>query len=328
MVGVPRSGEELPPRGRCDACCPRPRPRGPDPLVRIRCLRGCRGRGGLTGPDPVGARGPAAGRPGRRRDRLGAVELRSQDVVSGKGDLVDVVATGSGVRFSPAGVRAQQLAIDATIPFATVAEQVAPDVTVYDAGNGKTGVQRQVTLLGQDITLRATGTVSADGGQLLIEPETVDLGGPSFLDSAAERPRTQPRHHPTGRGRSPRGHDAHSRPGDSRGLRRPAQRFGRGHRAVTQPVRWPGVGSAHIDFLAHLVRLAPVEVAVMLTTTIAVPGVDALGGIWSDVSARAGPCIAGWATAAVTVAHWPPSLPGDSLEAATHLRGRDERQHP
>ena len=27
--------------------------------------------------------------------------------------------------------------------------------------------------------------MSADGGQLLIEPETIDLGGPSFLDSAA-----------------------------------------------------------------------------------------------------------------------------------------------
>ena len=27
--------------------------------------------------------------------------------------------------------------------------------------------------------------MTADGGQLLIEPETVDLGGPSFLDSAA-----------------------------------------------------------------------------------------------------------------------------------------------
>ncbi len=116
---------------------------------------------------------------------LGAVELRSQDVVSAKGDLVDVVATGSGVRFSQAGLTAQQLAIDATIPFATVAEQVGQDVTIYDAGNGKTGVERQVTLLGQDITLKATGTVSADGGQLLIEPETVDLGGPSFLDSAA-----------------------------------------------------------------------------------------------------------------------------------------------
>jgi LmeA-like phospholipid-binding len=116
---------------------------------------------------------------------LGAVELRSQDVVSAQGDLVDVVATGEGVRFSPAALTAQQLDIDATIPFTTVAEQVGQDVRIYDAGNGETGVERQVTLLGRDITLRATGTVSADGGQLLIEPETVDLGGPSFLDSAA-----------------------------------------------------------------------------------------------------------------------------------------------
>jgi len=116
---------------------------------------------------------------------LGAVELRSQDVVSAQGDLVDVVATGSGVRFSEAGLRAQSLDIDATIPFTTVAEQVGQDVTVYDAGNGKTGVERQVTILGRDITLKATGTVTADGGQLLIEPETIDLGGPSFLDAAA-----------------------------------------------------------------------------------------------------------------------------------------------
>ncbi len=115
---------------------------------------------------------------------LGAAELRSQDVVSAQGDLVDVVATGSGVRFSPAGLTAQALNIDATIPFATVAEQVGPDVMIYDSGNGKTGVERQVTILGRDITLKATGTVSADGGQLLIEPETVDLGGPQLLDSA------------------------------------------------------------------------------------------------------------------------------------------------
>ena len=116
---------------------------------------------------------------------LGAVELRSQDVVSAKGDLVDVVAKGSGVRFSQEGLQAQTLDIDATIPFTTVAEQVGQGVTVYDAGNGKTGVERQVTILGRDLTLKATGTVTADGGQLLIEPETVDLGGPSFLDAAA-----------------------------------------------------------------------------------------------------------------------------------------------
>ena len=116
---------------------------------------------------------------------LGAVELRSQDVVSAQGDLVDVVATGSGIRFSDAGLRADRLDIDATIPFETVAEQVGEDVRVYDAGNGKTGVERTVTILGRDLTLMATGTVTADGGQLLIEPETVDLGGPAFLDAAA-----------------------------------------------------------------------------------------------------------------------------------------------
>ncbi len=96
-----------------------------------------------------------------------------------------MVATGSGVRFSQKGLQAQTLDIDATIPFATVAEQVGQDVTVYDAGNGKTGVERKVTILGRDITLKATGTVTAEGGQLLIEPETIDLGGPSFLDAAA-----------------------------------------------------------------------------------------------------------------------------------------------
>ncbi len=145
------------------------------------------GAGSTASPRPTGSV-PVAQQPTDLKDDetwLGAVDLRSQDVISAKGDLVDVVATGSGVRFSQAGLKAQRLDIDATIPFATVAKQVGADVTVYDAGNGKTGVERTVTILGRDLTLKATGTVSADGGQLLIEPETIDLGGPSFLDSAA-----------------------------------------------------------------------------------------------------------------------------------------------
>ncbi|HEX6887058.1 MAG TPA: LmeA family phospholipid-binding protein [Candidatus Nanopelagicales bacterium] len=116
---------------------------------------------------------------------LGAAELRSQDVVSADGTLADVVARGSGVRFSDEGLRADQLAIDATIPFATVAEQVGDGVTVYDAGQGLAGVQRTITVLGREVQVRATGTVTADGGQLLIQPETVELFGASFLDSAA-----------------------------------------------------------------------------------------------------------------------------------------------
>jgi hypothetical protein len=113
------------------------------------------------------------------------VELTSQDVVAPEGTLVDVVAVGSGVRFGDDGLRADQLRINATVPFTAVAEQVGPEVTVYDAGGGLAGVQRSVTLLGRETTLRATGTVVADGGELVIEPQSVDLGGPAFLDAAA-----------------------------------------------------------------------------------------------------------------------------------------------
>ncbi|HET6968979.1 MAG TPA: LmeA family phospholipid-binding protein [Ornithinibacter sp.] len=116
---------------------------------------------------------------------LGSVELRSEDVVSADAELADVVAAGSGVRFSPQGLRADRLDLEATVPYETVAAQVGEDVRIFDAGGGLAGIERQVTVLGRDVTVSATGTVTADGGQLLIEPETVDLGGPSFLDAAA-----------------------------------------------------------------------------------------------------------------------------------------------
>ncbi|WP_392543008.1 LmeA family phospholipid-binding protein [Oryzobacter telluris] len=116
---------------------------------------------------------------------LGSVDLRSEDVVSADGDLADVVAKGTGVRFSPKGLRAQRLDVDATVPFATVAAQVGDDTKVFAAGGGLAGIERTVTILGRDVTVKATGTVKADGGQLLIEPETVDLGGPSFVNAAA-----------------------------------------------------------------------------------------------------------------------------------------------
>jgi hypothetical protein len=134
---------------------------------------------------PAGAAADPPGDLGADETWLGSVDLTSEDVVASEGDLVDVHATGSGVRFGPDGLRADRLDIDATIPFATVAEQVGPDTRVYAVSGGRAGVERTVTLLGRDVTVRATGTVTADGGQLLIEPETVDLGGPGFVNSAA-----------------------------------------------------------------------------------------------------------------------------------------------
>ncbi|HET9022130.1 MAG TPA: LmeA family phospholipid-binding protein [Ornithinibacter sp.] len=138
-----------------------------------------------SGAAPSGAAPKAPGDLGPDETWLGSVDLRSADVVSADGDLADVVASGTGVRFSPSGLRADRLHIDATVPFATVAEQVGDDVRIFPAAGGRAGIERQVTVLGRDVTVSATGTVGADGGQLLIEPETVELGGPSFLDAAA-----------------------------------------------------------------------------------------------------------------------------------------------
>ena len=150
-------------------------------------ILGSGGGDAVAVPSPT-ASGPAPNQPDDLEPDetwLGSVELRSEDVVSADAELADVVASGSGVRFSPEGLRADRLDIDATIPFDTVAAQVGEDVRIYPAGGGLAGIERQVTLLGRDVTVSATGTVVADGGQLLIEPETIDLGGPAFLDSAA-----------------------------------------------------------------------------------------------------------------------------------------------
>lgn len=138
----------------------------------------------LPSPPPSGVRVPPPGDLGPDETWLGAVQLDSREVVAAEGDLVDVDATGTGVRFGPDGLRATTLAVRATVPFATVADQVGDGTRLYAAGGGRAGVERQVTLLGRDLLVRATGTVRAEGGLLVLEPETVDVGAPGPVDAA------------------------------------------------------------------------------------------------------------------------------------------------
>ncbi|GAA4708401.1 hypothetical protein GCM10025782_00240 [Pedococcus ginsenosidimutans] len=115
---------------------------------------------------------------------LADVDLSSSRVLTSDGPLTDVTATGAGVRLTSQGLRAQRLDLEAVLPFATAAKQIGKDVQLYDAGGGRAGVRRIETVLGRRVAVRATGTVTAVNGQLVIVPETVDLGGPGVIDSA------------------------------------------------------------------------------------------------------------------------------------------------
>lgn len=116
---------------------------------------------------------------------LGDARLTSAHVVTGDGGLRDVTATGSAVTLTKDGLRAERLDIDALLPFETAASQIGDGVTLYAAGGGLAGLRRRVSVLNREVEVRATGAVQAVDGQLVITPDTVDLDGPDWLDSAA-----------------------------------------------------------------------------------------------------------------------------------------------
>lgn len=144
-----------------------------------------------SGPEVATPTASATGRPtppadlGRGETWLGDVRLTSAQVSTTDGGLDDVTAMGSGVTLTADGLRATRLDIDASIPFATAAAQIGDGVTLEAADGGLAALKRRVSVLGQNVEVRATGRVSADGGQLVMEPETIDLDGPDWLDSAA-----------------------------------------------------------------------------------------------------------------------------------------------
>lgn len=115
---------------------------------------------------------------------LDDVDVSSSTVLTADGPLRDIAATGSGVTLSSDGLLADELTIVATLPFETTAQQVGDDIKLYAAGESA-GLRRTVEMLGREVDIDATGRVSAENGQLVIEPETVSLGSAGWIDSLA-----------------------------------------------------------------------------------------------------------------------------------------------
>lgn len=151
--------------------------------------------------DPVG--GSGAGQSGRAPEEraptsdrrppadLGADEvwladlrLRAGQVVAPGAALRDVRARGRDVVTGPDGLVAARVVVDVTVPFHVVAAELGPDTVVRRAEGGQAQVLRTLEVLGRELRVAATGTVEVRGGRLVVEPRSLDLGGPPLLSEA------------------------------------------------------------------------------------------------------------------------------------------------
>lgn len=116
---------------------------------------------------------------------LDDLALDAGTVVLPDSRLLDVSATGQDVAAGPDGILAGTLSVRATVPFDVVAEQMGAGSTVR-AGTqpGEAAVLRAVEVAGRRFDVVASGTVTVVDGRLLIEPTTIDVGGPGFLADA------------------------------------------------------------------------------------------------------------------------------------------------
>ena len=125
--------------------------------------------------------------PGHLRDDqvwLADLKLAAGTVVAAGSSLHDVRAVGVGVITRPDGLVAAGLTVRATVPFAVVADELGGDTAVRAAADGQAMVTRTVEALGRELRLEATGTVEVVAGKIVVEPQSIDLGGPGFLSEA------------------------------------------------------------------------------------------------------------------------------------------------
>lgn len=115
---------------------------------------------------------------------LDEITLEAGTVVTASSTLRDVSATGQDVLTGPEGLVAAQVAVDATVPFQVVADELGGGTTVRAGSGGQAVVVRTVEALGRQLRVVATGTVEVQSGTLVVEPRHIDIGGPDFLGDA------------------------------------------------------------------------------------------------------------------------------------------------
>lgn len=115
---------------------------------------------------------------------LDDLRLEAGAVVTPDSRLRDVRAVGHDVVTGPDGLRAAQVGVDVTVPFDVVADELSGDTVVRAGPDGQATVIRTVEALGRELRVVATGTVEVVDGTLVMEPRSIDVGGPDFLSGA------------------------------------------------------------------------------------------------------------------------------------------------
>ncbi|OAE01731.1 LmeA family phospholipid-binding protein [Arthrobacter sp. OY3WO11] len=136
-----------------------------------------------AGAEPTAGAGPPAD---LRGDEVWLADLAlDAGTVAIAGSLLHhVSAVGQGVVTGPGGMVAERLAVDATVPFDVVAGELGGGTVVRAADDGQVLVVRTVEALGRELRVNATGTVRVDAGRLVVEPRSIDFGGPGFLSDS------------------------------------------------------------------------------------------------------------------------------------------------
>ena len=143
--------------------------------------------GGEAGPrsPTVGAERPPGRQPPAdfRGDEVWFADLAldADTLVTAGSMLRDVRAVGQDVVTNPDGLIAARVTVDATVPFKVIADELGNGTTIRAGDDGQAMVVRTVEVLGREMSVAATGTVEVEAGRLVVEPRSIDFGGPDFL---------------------------------------------------------------------------------------------------------------------------------------------------
>ena len=142
------------------------------------------GTGAAPTPRPPAAAPPGSPRPpsdlADDESWLADVVLDAGTVITPGSELQDVRAVARAVRTGPDGARAGSLQVDATVPFEVVARQLGSGIVVRRAAS-RAQVVRTVVVAGRQLRVVATGDVTVVAGRLVVEPRSIDVGGPELL---------------------------------------------------------------------------------------------------------------------------------------------------